>query len=87
MNAAPGDWLVVQSPRDALPARFGQIVATSPGGGPPYTVHWVDTGRTVLVYPGPDATVVSAERRAAMEQQHLEQAQRVQQAIAAGHHR
>lgn len=85
MKATPGDWLVIQSSRDGRPARFGEIVATAPGGVPPFTVHWVDTGRMGLVFPGPDATVVSAERRAALERQHLEQAQRVQEAIAAGH--
>jgi len=86
MKAAVGDWLVVQSSRDARSARYGEVVGTSAGGRPPYTVHWVDTGRTVLVFPGPDAAVISAARRAEIERQHVDQAARVQHDIAAHRH-
>jgi hypothetical protein len=83
MYASPGNWLVVRSSREAVPARYGEIIVTSAGGAPPYTVRWVDTEHTVLVFPGPDAVVISADRRAEIERQHLDQAARVQAEIAA----
>jgi hypothetical protein len=29
-------------------------------GSPPYVVHWLDNDHEALVFPGPDATVVTA---------------------------
>jgi uncharacterized protein DUF1918 len=83
MYAKPGDWLLVQSSREATPTRYGEILAAAAGGAPPYTVHWVDTGRTGLVFPGPDAVVISADRRAEIERQQLAHAARVQAEISA----
>jgi Domain of unknown function (DUF1918) len=28
-----------------------------PDGSPPYHVHWLDTGRITLVFPGPDSHI------------------------------
>lgn len=70
MNAKPGDWLVVSARTDHTRARRGQILSVhSPGGDPPYLVHWVDTGRSTLVVPGSDASVISAVELAETDRQ------------------
>ncbi len=65
MKAAVGDWLVVKSSRDSVHERHAEIVGAAADGGPPYQVHWVDTGRETLIFPGPDAQVVSAAQHRA----------------------
>ena len=61
MKAQPGDWLVVHARTDNQHVRSAEIVAVPSGDGtPPFTVRWLDTGHTAVVFPGPDATVVSA---------------------------
>jgi hypothetical protein len=41
------------------PVREGQIVGVPhPDGSPPYVVRWIDTGRSSVVFPGPDSTVL-----------------------------
>ena len=54
--------MVVAADRIDRPVRDGEIVSVGPDGGPPYRVHWSDTGTETLFFPGPDAHV-----------QHLEQ--------------
>ncbi|GLZ27812.1 hypothetical protein Lesp02_00020 [Lentzea sp. NBRC 105346] len=62
MNAKPGDWLVVKG----TGGRRGQIVSVRhEDGTPPYVVRWAGTDHEVLVFPGPDAHVVTAEDEAA----------------------
>ena len=63
MKAHVDDELVVRSPHVDEHVRFGRIVEVrGADGDPPYLVHWDDTGQTVLVFPGPDAVVQTAER-------------------------
>ena len=64
MQANPGDWLVVHSHTDGGPVRRAEIIATGADGTPPYTVRWVEDDRESVVFPGPDAQVVSAEEQA-----------------------
>lgn len=60
MRAKPGDWLVVERADTDHQQRTGQITEVrSTDGSPPYLVHWVDTGHTALVFPGPDARVLT----------------------------
>lgn len=55
MRAAVGDWIVVQGPSVGHGRREGLIVALRhPDGSPPYEVKWADTGKTTVVFPGPD---------------------------------
>ncbi|MEV8438704.1 DUF1918 domain-containing protein [Actinosynnema sp. NPDC051121] len=62
MKARVGDWVVVEGVTLGVPTRRGQVVEVHhPDGSPPYLVHWVDNGKTTLVFPGPDAHVVTAE--------------------------
>ncbi len=63
MHAEVGDWLVVKTHGDSERVRHGMIRTVHPGGEPPYTVRWTDQERETTVFPGPDATVISAERQ------------------------
>ena len=63
MHAEAGDWLVVKTHGDSERVRHGLICTVHPGGGPPYTVRWTDQERETTVFPGPDATVISAQRQ------------------------
>jgi hypothetical protein len=68
MMAKPGDWIVVSAKTDHTSGRRGEILSVhSPAGDPPYLVHWTDTGRSTLVVPGPDASVVSAAELAKVD--------------------
>jgi hypothetical protein len=61
MRAQTGDWLVIEAGDLSRPARRGRIEQVrSTDGSPPYLVRWLDTGRTALVFPGPDAHVLTA---------------------------
>jgi hypothetical protein len=68
MNAQAGDWLVVKSRSDSHHERRAAILTSEPPDGrPPYLVRWLDTGREALVFPGPDAHVVTAVAQAASD--------------------
>lgn len=63
MRAKPGDWLVTEQANIDHPARRGRIEEVrSPDGAPPYRVRWLDTGHEALVFPGPDAHVVTQDQ-------------------------
>jgi len=58
MHADIDDELVVRSHDVDREPRTGRILEVHGSeGGPPYVVRWADTGRTALVFPGPDAQV------------------------------
>ncbi|MEV6099917.1 DUF1918 domain-containing protein [Nocardia sp. NPDC051981] len=62
MYAKPGDWLIAEHHTISGTARRGLIEEVhGEAGEPPYLVHWTDTGHRVLIYPGPDAYVLSSE--------------------------
>ncbi len=68
MFARVGDWLVVESRAEGRPARRGQIVEVGRAdGAPPYRVRW-SADHLALVFPGPDARVVSSDRLASLDQ-------------------
>ncbi|HEY7815509.1 MAG TPA: DUF1918 domain-containing protein, partial [Nakamurella sp.] len=51
----------VRSHTDSTVSRRAEIIAVpSPDGEPPFTVRWQDTGHEGVVFPGPDAQVVTA---------------------------
>jgi hypothetical protein len=54
--------MVVAADRIDRPVRDGEIVSVGPDGGPPYRVHWTDTGTETLFFPGPDAHVQHPEQ-------------------------
>ncbi|MFF2009573.1 DUF1918 domain-containing protein [Streptomyces sp. NPDC058195] len=56
--ARTGDRLIVGGATAGDKGRDGEIVGLHhTDGSPPYDVRWSDTGRTTLVFPGPDARV------------------------------
>jgi hypothetical protein len=59
MHAAVGHWLVVHGRAVDDVVREGQIVEVPHAdGSPPYVVRWLDTGRSSVVFPGSDSTVL-----------------------------
>ena len=59
MRANVGDRLVVEGRTAEQHRREGRVIeARGKDGAPPYEVQW-DDGHEGLVYPGPDAHVVS----------------------------
>ncbi len=59
-----GDWLVLRDRIDGGPTRKALVLAMGHAdGSPPYTVRWLDTGRTGLLFPGPDAVVLAPDSR------------------------
>ena len=69
MKADAGDWLVVKGRTNERAEQRGMITEVhAADGSPPYLVRWLDTGHEALVFPGPDAVVVTpAEQQAADE--------------------
>jgi hypothetical protein len=62
VRARPGDWLIVERADDHREARRGRVDEVAhPDGTPPYRVHWADTERRALVFPGPDAHVFTPD--------------------------
>jgi hypothetical protein len=68
MRAQPGDWLIIERGDVDHHARRGKIEEVrAPDGSPPYLVRWTDTDRTVLMFPGPDAHVLTQTELKAMD--------------------
>ena len=61
MHAKIGDWLVVTTRTEGHKPRRGEIREVHADGGPPFRVRWLDDGHEALVFPGPDAHVLTAE--------------------------
>lgn len=82
MKATVGDWLVMKGTTVGQPDQRGLITEVrSPDGSPPYVVRWLGTGQQAMVFPGSDATVVSAEDQRAVDERAWHRAQSVQAAI------
>jgi hypothetical protein len=73
MHAEVGDWLVINSHTEGRPVRRAAIVGVGIDGEPPYRVRWTDTDHEGLVFPGPDAAVVSEHDR--LESERIKQVQ------------
>lgn len=69
MKAKVGDWLVIKGTTVDKSDQRGLITEVhSSDGAPPYQVLWLANDHTAVVFPGPDAVVVTAqEQRAADE--------------------
>lgn len=64
MHANVGDRLLVESGSAETHRREGEVLEVrGSDGGPPYLVKWED-GHEGLVFPGPDAHVLPAQRNA-----------------------
>jgi len=68
MHAKPGDWLIVETAtldRQSIRGRIEEVL--SGDGQPPYRVCWITDDHVSVVFPGPDARVVTAEELAVMD--------------------
>jgi len=62
MKAQVGDQMVVEGRTDSQHRRQGEVVEVrGDDGAPPYVVRWED-GHEGLMFPGPDAHIVPAQR-------------------------
>ena len=77
-----GDWLVIRSSSDERHARRALILAVHEGGVAPYTVRWLDTGHEGIVFPGPDAEIVTAAQQAELDRHSAQRSAAVQDDIA-----
>lgn len=83
MHATQGDWLIVERADLGHEARHGLITEVRSGdGSPPYLVHWTDDDHTALVYPGPDARVVSEAELHELNEKRAKRFAAVQQEIS-----
>jgi hypothetical protein len=63
MRATVGDWLMVEGNHLSDPKRHGQILEVhSSDGSPPYLVRWADSDVETLVFPGPDAWIITTDQ-------------------------
>lgn len=85
MRAQVGDWLVVHSHTEGRHDRRAEILGTGADGAPPYTVRWTDDDREVLVFPGPDAQVMTAAEHDAHARSEAALIDRIQSGFAANH--
>jgi Domain of unknown function (DUF1918) len=59
MRANVGDWLVVKGSERS--EHRGMITEVhGPDGSAPYMVRWLETDHEALVFPGPDAIIVTS---------------------------
>jgi hypothetical protein len=80
VRAHPGDSLITDRP-----ARRGQVEEVRTAGGtPPYVVRWLDTDRSALVFPGPDAHVLTAAALDALDAAAVRRLSAVQREIRTG---
>lgn len=82
MRARPGDWLLVKGALVGSPDELGFIVEVRGADGtPPYLVRWLRTEKEGLVFPGPDAVVLTAQEKAAADEQQRRRIEETQRAI------
>jgi hypothetical protein len=81
MKAHPGDWIIMHSHTDGGPTRKAEVIATGADGAPPYTVRWIEDDRESVVFPGPDAHILTAEQQAAHDRAETEQIRKFQSAL------
>jgi hypothetical protein len=68
MRADTGDLLIVKGRTDSSAARRAMVLeAHGPDGTAPFLVRWIDSGHQALVFPGPDALVVTEAEQIAQE--------------------
>lgn len=85
VHANVGDWLLLHQRSDHHGLRRAQITDVhSPDGSPPYVVRWLDSGATTVIFPGADATVLTPEEQARIDEQEESRVEAVQRAISGG---
>jgi hypothetical protein len=85
MKAKVGDWLVMKGFTIDQPEQRGLITEVhSADGSPPYVVRWLESNHVATVFPGPDATIVTAAEQHAADERANRRIELVQSGIA--HH-
>ncbi|MFN6545080.1 DUF1918 domain-containing protein [Mycolicibacterium nivoides] len=83
MKAKVGDWLVIKGTTVDKSEQRGLITEVrSSDGSPPYQVRWLANDHTAVVFPGPDAVVVTAPEQRAADERAQRRFGTVQSAIA-----
>lgn len=83
MKAKVGDWLVIKGTRVEQHDQRGLITEVhAPDGAPPYVVRWLADDHEAIVFPGPDAIVVSAAEQADADRRARDRFGAVQSAIS-----
>jgi len=60
MRAHTGDLIIVKGRTDSSATRRAMVLeAHGPDGSAPFLVRWIEGGHQALVFPGPDAVVVT----------------------------
>ncbi len=67
MKAHPGDWIIMHSHTGGGPLRKAEVITTGADGAPPYTVRWIEDDRESVVFPGPDAQVLTPEEQTELD--------------------
>ena len=68
MKAEVGDWLVMKGFSIDRPDRRGLITEVhSADGSPPYVVRWLDSDGVATVFPGPEASIITAAEQQAAD--------------------
>jgi len=71
MQAKAGDWLIVEMSTLNRHSARGQIEEVlSKDGQPPYRVRWTTDNRISVIFPGPDARVVTTEELELIDRKH-----------------
>lgn len=83
MKAKVGDWLVIKGTRVDQHDQRGLITEVhAPDGAPPYVVRWLANDHEAIVFPGPDAVVVTAAEQADADRRARDRFGAVQSAIS-----
>ncbi|PXY36519.1 DUF1918 domain-containing protein [Prauserella flavalba] len=84
MRAQAGDWLLVKGTIVGSPDELGQILEVrGRDGEPPFLVRWLRDDHKGLVFPGPDAVVLTAREKSAADERQRRQFERAQEEIRA----
>jgi hypothetical protein len=65
LRAEPGDILITSAAGTSALPRAGTIISASPGGSPPYLVHWHIGDYESRIWPAPGTRVRKQDRPAA----------------------
>jgi len=80
MRANVGDWLVVKG-SDRSEHRGMITEVHGPDGSAPYLVRWLETEHEALVFPEPDAIIVTSPEQEAIDERIRSRLASVQEAI------
>lgn len=86
MHAKVGDWLTVDRANVGQDPLRGLITEIrSDDGTPPYVVRWTDGDHTALVFPGPDAHVLTHAEKDDFDQRRARRLNHIQAEVAQHH--